>query len=1055
MKRLVFHSIIVLFVGFACGSGTQVQAQNYLQDPMVFPPNMGYPHESIRVFVQDKNQITWIGTRRGLSRFDGHTFETFLHDPKDPNSISNHEINAVCPNPSTGKIWIGHEGGLSVFSPEKKTFKNYYFDKEAKQGIPSNKISSIFINKEGEIWIGVHHYGLFQYHAFSDNFIKLIAKGGNGTSPRTINFRPEKILQDDLDKNKLWIASSKGLAYLDKKTKMVSFIEHRLKNKNNISFSKRIRSLCQLPNGKLYLGLSDEGLVIFDKKNQTFTQVEDCGEAKVSELPNNFAHLSPYSDHEFWISSKLGAYLYDANSDCISFAKKSTRRTDEKYRVDYIDSQNRIWARGYKGFHVFNPELQQDFEFKTFDFGPFSNRGYPRKIILDTLNKKQYLLFRESQGLYAADLYADNWKLIPPPEAYAKAQKRGFPCQDMVLLKDGSLFIITRREAFTYQQGFKTLKEYPLDIKNKKSPSFAMLNIIQDQEGTFWISGLNKLYNLKLGNHHLENISKKYTSRDHKWIKGSKLIKDKNGNIYLPGRKGLQIYLKKEDRFVVHPFRDDFDFNKSYPICMDDSGDIWFVLGEKYLIQVDSQDPEKGTMMYFDKKEGLECQEVYAIIPYHKQLVLLSKTGTQIFDIKEKVVTKNFNFHKTSSDPIGSAVLAPDNRIMALSKEGLLSFKFEELKNSETTLRPYLSGFKVLGSEKIFPVTYDLPLAQSLNHDENFFSFKFSAIGYDFPEKTSFYYQLKGVDKRWLAGTPGEYIRYTDVPSGDYEFWVEAYNSSEESIGPKLIAKLNISTPWWKTIWFKALLLGILFTIGFIFYKTRIARIRKEEQQKAKVDKLLAEAEMAALRAQMNPHFIFNSLNSIDYYIIKQDQETASDYLNRFSRLIRLVLQNSKSDKVPLKNDLEAVQLYIELESLRFSKKFEYDISIDPNIDLENTIIPPMLIQPYVENAIWHGLMQQKDKTGFLHLSLHLEKDFLICQVKDNGIGRAAAMALKSKSGSQRKSFGMKITKDRLQMLNTMAKAKAEVLITDLKNIDGSPAGTRVDLKIPIEKLNT
>ena len=154
---------------------------------------------------------------------------------------------------------------------------------------------------------------------------------------------------------------------------------------------------------------------------------------------------------------------------------------------------------------------------------------------------------------------------------------------------------------------------------------------------------------------------------------------------------------------------------------------------------------------------------------------------------------------------------------------------------------------------------------------------------------------------------------------------------------------------------------------------------------------------MSALRAQMNPHFIFNSLNSIDNYILRNKTQEASDYLNRFSKLIRLILQNSQSSYISLQDELEALRLYIEMESLRFNHKFDYRVSIQSGLYPESIEIPPMLIQPYVENAIWHGLMQKKEK-GHLEIVITREGDLLKCIIEDDGIGREASRKLRSKT---------------------------------------------------------
>ena len=209
---------------------------------------------------------------------------------------------------------------------------------------------------------------------------------------------------------------------------------------------------------------------------------------------------------------------------------------------------------------------------------------------------------------------------------------------------------------------------------------------------------------------------------------------------------------------------------------------------------------------------------------------------------------------------------------------------------------------------------------------------------------------------------------------------------------------------------------------------------------------------MNALRAQMNPHFLFNCLNSIDSYIIKHETKKASEYLNKFARLIRLILQNSRSNYVNLSDEIEALDLYMNMESLRFRNKFDYEINIGKELDVDSIDIPPMLIQPYIENAIWHGLMHKREGTkGKVQLKINRQNGSLRCIVEDNGIGREKAMEIRAKKITRRKkSMGMRITHDRIQMINKMFDSKTSVEIIDLKDNTGQATGTRVELYIPI-----
>jgi len=252
------------------------------------------------------------------------------------------------------------------------------------------------------------------------------------------------------------------------------------------------------------------------------------------------------------------------------------------------------------------------------------------------------------------------------------------------------------------------------------------------------------------------------------------------------------------------------------------------------------------------------------------------------------------------------------------------------------------------------------------------------------------------------------------------------------------------------------------FLIVALLLLTILGLLWSRHKNKIKTDKLIKEAlersyekklsdsEMQALRAQMNPHFLFNSLNSINSFIIKNQQEEASEYLSKFSMLIRKVLSNSKESKITLGNELEALELYLEMEALRVNNAFSYQINIGENVERDYLEIPPLIIQPYVENSIWHGLMHKTGGNGKLKINIKQDQETLICTIEDNGIGRVAAAKIKSESGIKQKSFGMNITKERLEYINEKFKDSSHVTVIDLKDSEGNASGTRVIIKIAI-----
>lgn len=222
------------------------------------------------------------------------------------------------------------------------------------------------------------------------------------------------------------------------------------------------------------------------------------------------------------------------------------------------------------------------------------------------------------------------------------------------------------------------------------------------------------------------------------------------------------------------------------------------------------------------------------------------------------------------------------------------------------------------------------------------------------------------------------------------------------------------------------------------------------QQDEAKFQQKIAEIEMNALRAQMNPHFIFNCLNSIKLYSMENNSEAATVFLSKFSRLIRLVLENSRSEKITLKNELETLRLYIEMEAMRFKNKVQYQIDIADDIDQQFVEMPPLLLQPFVENSIWHGLMH-KEEGGEVKISIRQEgEEYLHIEIVDNGVGRKLANEYKSKSAIRQKSFGMKVTAERIELINQLYNTHTKVTIEDLEDEQGRGIGTKVVMVIPI-----
>ncbi len=340
----------------------------------------------------------------------------------------------------------------------------------------------------------------------------------------------------------------------------------------------------------------------------------------------------------------------------------------------------------------------------------------------------------------------------------------------------------------------------------------------------------------------------------------------------------------------------------------------------------------------------------------------------------------------------------------------------------------------------------DLSAPARLSFLENNLTINYFTINYKMNGRIPYRYRLN--DDNWKQ-TFSTTLHFAALPPGDVVFEVQSQN--EDGVWSESSAYgFTIRPPWYQTWWFATALAALLGLgiWGIIRYRT--AQVRKEEKLKTAFYKELSEKEMTALRSQMNPHFIFNCLNSINNLIVRNSGEMAASYVTKFSRLMRLVLDNSRQQRVPLEKELEALRLYMDMEALRFDGKFRYEVWVDDAVDEQYTQIPPLLIQPYVENAIWHGLMHKPEGGSVVVDVRQPTDDLLLIEITDDGVGRERAAELESKTALTHKPQGSLITAERLKMLNLGNNQEGKVTFHDLVAADGQPIGTRVVLEIPV-----
>jgi LytS/YehU family sensor histidine kinase len=332
----------------------------------------------------------------------------------------------------------------------------------------------------------------------------------------------------------------------------------------------------------------------------------------------------------------------------------------------------------------------------------------------------------------------------------------------------------------------------------------------------------------------------------------------------------------------------------------------------------------------------------------------------------------------------------------------------------------------------------------------------FHANGYLSEEGITYHYKLRGANNnQWSAVSKGvNEVVFNNLSAGNYTFQLKAVETNgvrETAIQPIAI-KINL--PFYREWWFIVSVFSIILLLVWYYFSRRLSNLKKQQNErleKERLSKSLIASQLESLRSQMNPHFIFNALNSIQEYIVLNDKRLASAFLVKFSRLIRLYLEHSQKHYISLKEEIKALELYLQLEKDRFEDTLEYTILVQKNIPKEEIKVPSIFIQPYVENAIKHGLLHKLTNRK-LRVSFHLtdSKENLICTIEDNGIGRSASEKIKKSSAHYHTSYATKANQKRVDLINVDREKKVVLSIIDLHDDTGKAVGTKVELNIPL-----
>jgi anti-sigma regulatory factor (Ser/Thr protein kinase) len=336
-----------------------------------------------------------------------------------------------------------------------------------------------------------------------------------------------------------------------------------------------------------------------------------------------------------------------------------------------------------------------------------------------------------------------------------------------------------------------------------------------------------------------------------------------------------------------------------------------------------------------------------------------------------------------------------------------------------------------------------------LSHDNNSIRFSFTGISLLVPGEAGYRYRMLGIDSAWTYSALTS-VEYPSLPPGEYCFQVMARNNDGYWSAKAASFAFIILPAWWQTWWFYLFVLLLFLSLVFLVFRWRLKVIKEKQKRRLAQEAMLLSSELKALRAQMNPHFMFNVINSVQYFVTNNDPESSQKYLSKFARLMRYIVDHAGTTDMTLQQEAEALQLYLDLEALRFGEFFHYQISIHLDEDDRYIRVPSMVIQPFVENAIWHGIMHKKNSVGKITVDFKKIDNRIQVVLEDNGPGRAFTAQLKEKR-SNHQSVGTQNTNDRINMINQMKHQQNTVETIDLFDEQGNPAGTRVILFFDIQ----
>lgn len=1044
-KGIIYLICVLVFNVFS----TTLPAQN-LEDLNfeVLDENDGLSNHWITDIAFDSSGYLWIGTRNGLNRYDGFSCKVFKHNDLDSNSLldDNGQFLKV---DKDGSLWVTYSGGgISMFDQKKQCFIHYTKASSSNASILQQNIVMLLVDKQKGFWFSTLGKGLCYYDFNSRQIRQQNLPELDTTHSKRIaaGFNTVSQMYDAGD-GLMWLCTINGLySYAPASGEL-----HYKKCPLGADGGRTDCFGSLIMEGKkgLWLASIGGGIVYYDIKTEKFTVYKYQVPKGRITLNNNISFLAAKNDNEFWVGSgEKGLGIFNKVRGEFTFRENSEKQDSYASKILFTPNGVMFVLENYQ-LLKYNPYTRL-FNFKKLVTAKSQNNGHfmIQKVVEDSLYHCSYFATDIGDGLVILDQQTGQRTSLPV-KANPKSGDEYMRVYDIIQEKNGRVWVLSRD--YIYELDRKQKKLIPVDalFKYETPEKYIQLrSFVISPNGNIVVStGNGNLYPFS-------SIEKKLLKK----LNDTTLFKDippvvsyatydSEGKLWLGG-KGKIGYLDMACSKYT-PIKDSLTSallrNRLSSMASDAKGNVWIAFADKGVLKLNAKVENAIVSKFIGTKEGLPTSRILSLnSDSHGNLWMNSVNGI-IYMNTTKNTFRVFN-HVSGIDNSSMNLglyHSGNGGFYLTSLDKYCKVDYSILNKEMPVPKIYIDKFRVFNFEKSMQLNEDGEIV--LKPSEDFFSFEFGCVDYMNQSSNQFAYMLEGWDREWIYCGSRRYASYTNLKGGHYVFKVKVANIDGIWSEPTSVAVYQ-DTPIYKKNWFAVL--SILFFAGIIYalYHFRIKQIEKTEQLKTEFNKKIAETRMEALRAQMNPHFIFNCLNSINRYIIKNDIKTSSLYLTRFAKLMRLVLDNSKHKKITLGNEIEALKLYIEMEMFRFEQKFTFDLLIDDAVEMDTIEVPPLIMQPYVENAIWHGLLH-KEGQGKLSIHLSQTNDCLLILIQDNGIGRVKAQEYKNTNSPTRKSVGMKLTEERLNY-NEETQFENVSEIIDLYDQEGNPTGTLVKIKI-------